>query len=104
MCNKKYSKEVKNERERIFSLSDDEFIKERLEYLLQKDIYKIYVDDFVAGRKLDVRARNVLRKLGRNLGEVVNNSEEDVLMMRNCGQKTLDEIKRVLAEDGLRFH
>lgn len=52
--------------------------------------------------KLSVRSLNCLKRAGiLNVGELLNYSEEDVMKLKNFGQKSLDEIKEKLAERNL---
>lgn len=51
-----------------------------------------------------IRARNGLRRVGiKTLKEASNHSESELLCIKNLGQTTLDEIKRVLAQNGLEL-
>ncbi|HAH33008.1 MAG TPA: DNA-directed RNA polymerase subunit alpha [Elusimicrobia bacterium] len=52
--------------------------------------------------ELSSRASNCLKVAGiRTIGELVNKSEDDLLAVKNFGQKSLDEIKDKLKEMGL---
>ena len=52
--------------------------------------------------ELSSRASNCLKVAGiRTIGELVNKSENDLLAVKNFGQKSLDEIKDKLKEMGL---
>jgi len=52
--------------------------------------------------KLSVRSLNCLKRAGiLYVGELLNYSEEDVMKLKNFGQKSLDEIKEKLAGRGL---
>ena len=51
---------------------------------------------------LTVRSYNCLKREGvTTIGELVNKTEEDLLEIRNFGQKSIDEVKAKLAELGL---
>ena len=52
--------------------------------------------------ELSSRASNCLKVAGiRTIGELVRKSEDDLLAVKNFGQKSLDEIKEKLKEMGL---
>ncbi|HNV35033.1 MAG TPA: DNA-directed RNA polymerase subunit alpha [Bacillota bacterium] len=52
--------------------------------------------------ELSVRAYNCLKRANiASLGELTRKSEEDLMKVRNCGRKTLDELKKKLEEKGL---
>jgi DNA-directed RNA polymerase subunit alpha len=54
--------------------------------------------------ELSVRATNCLKSANIALvGELVQRSENEMLKTKNFGRKSLDEIRRVLAEMGLEF-
>lgn len=51
---------------------------------------------------LTVRSYNCLKREGvQTVGELVEKSEEDLLEIRNFGQKSIDEVKAKLEEMGL---
>ncbi|MHB2018007.1 MAG: DNA-directed RNA polymerase subunit alpha [Candidatus Xenobia bacterium] len=51
---------------------------------------------------LSVRSLNCLKRAGiRSVGDLTQYAEEDVMKLKNFGQKSLDEIKEKLAEHGL---
>lgn len=51
---------------------------------------------------LSVRSNNCLRRAGINtVGELVQKTEEDMMKVRNLGRKSLDEVKKKLADLGL---
>ena len=63
-------------------------------------ILRIPVTDF----ELSVRARNCLNKMNiRNLGDLVTRTEEELLSYKNFGETSLQEIKQMLAQKGLRL-
>jgi DNA-directed RNA polymerase subunit alpha len=63
-------------------------------------ILRIPVTDF----ELSVRARNCLNKMNiRNLGDLVTKTEEELLAYKNFGETSLQEIKQMLAQKGLRL-
>jgi len=52
--------------------------------------------------KLSVRSLNCLKRAGIHfIGQLLNYSEEDVMKLKNFGQKSLDEIKERLAQRNL---
>ncbi len=54
--------------------------------------------------ELSVRAYNCLKRANiSSLGELTRKSEEDLMKVRNCGRKTLDELKKKLDEKGLQL-
>lgn len=63
-------------------------------------ILRLPVTDF----ELSVRSRNCLAKMGvRTLGDLVQKSEAELLSYKNFGETSLQEIKDVLAQKGLRL-
>ena len=51
---------------------------------------------------LSVRSNNCLRRAGINtVDELVQKTEEDMMKVRNLGRKSLDEVKKKLADLGL---
>lgn len=53
---------------------------------------------------LSVRSFNCLKRAGINtVGELVQKTEEEMMKVRNLGRKSLEEIKKKLAELGLSF-
>lgn len=53
---------------------------------------------------LSIRALNCLRRAGiKNLGELVQYTESDLMRMKNFGQKSLDEIKEKVKTYGLEI-
>ncbi len=63
-------------------------------------ILRIPITDF----ELSVRARNCLAKMNiRNLGDLVQKTEQELLAYKNFGETSLQEIKQMLAQKGLRL-
>lgn len=59
-----------------------------------------HVDDL----ELSVRSANCLKNAGINLiGELVQKTEAEMLKTKNFGRKSLNEIREILAEQGLSF-
>jgi DNA-directed RNA polymerase subunit alpha len=53
---------------------------------------------------LSVRSRNCLKKMNiRTLGDLLNTTEQELLSYKNFGETSLDEIKAVLLQKGLRL-
>lgn len=60
------------------------------------------LDTPIEDLQLSVRSLNCLKRAGiRTLGELLTYSEEDIMKLKNFGQKSLDEIKDKLHERGL---
>src|SRR3954469_13558888 len=60
----------------------------------------IPISDF----ELSVRSRNCLKKMNlRNLGDLLRTSEAELLSYKNFGETSLNEIKALLANKGLRL-
>ena len=52
--------------------------------------------------ELSVRSNNCLKRAGiMFVGDLLKFSEDEIMKLKNCGQKSLDEIKERLAERGL---
>ena len=61
---------------------------------------RLPVTDF----ELSVRSRNCLAKMGvRTLGDLVQRTEQELLSYKNFGETSLQEIKDILAQKGLRL-
>lgn len=68
---------------------------EKLELVLRTP-----VTDF----ELSVRSRNCFSKMNvRTLGDLVRKTEQELLAFRNFGERSLKEIRKILAEKGLRL-
>ena len=66
----------------------------------QSQVLKIPVTDF----ELSVRSRNCLQKMNiRTLGDLIMKSEQELLSYKNFGETSLDEIKSMLGQKGLRL-
>jgi len=67
--------------------------------LLQEQLLR-HVDDL----ELSVRSANCLKNAGINLiGELVQKTEAEMLKTKNFGRKSLNEIREILAEQGMGF-
>jgi DNA-directed RNA polymerase subunit alpha len=63
-------------------------------------VLNIPVTDF----ELSVRSRNCLKKMNiRTLGDLLRTSEQELLGYKNFGETSLNEIKALLAQKGLRL-
>jgi DNA-directed RNA polymerase subunit alpha len=63
-------------------------------------VLEIPITDF----ELSVRSRNCLKKMNiRTLGDLLRTSEQELLSYKNFGETSLNEIKGLLAQKGLRL-
>src|SRR3954466_13280331 len=63
-------------------------------------VLEIPITDF----ELSVRSRNCLKKMNiRTLGDLLRTSEQELLSYKNFGETSLNEIKALLAQKGLRL-
>jgi DNA-directed RNA polymerase subunit alpha len=63
-------------------------------------VLDIPITDF----ELSVRSRNCLKKMNiRSLGDLLKASEQELLAYKNFGETSLNEIKALLAQKGLRL-
>jgi DNA-directed RNA polymerase subunit alpha len=63
-------------------------------------ILSVPVTDF----ELSVRSRNCLKKMNiRSLGDLLKTTEQELLSYKNFGETSLNEIKALLAQKGLRL-
>jgi DNA-directed RNA polymerase subunit alpha len=89
-----FLKDVEASMEMIID-EDQERVRERRSAVLD-----IPVTDF----ELSVRARNCLKKMNiANLGDLLRITEADLLAYKNFGETSLNEIKAMLAQKGLRL-
>ena len=66
----------------------------------QNRVLEIPITDF----ELSVRSRNCLKKMNiRSLGDLLRTSEQELLSYKNFGETSLNEIKALLAQKGLRL-
>jgi DNA-directed RNA polymerase subunit alpha len=66
----------------------------------RSQVLRLPVTDF----ELSVRSRNCLAKMGvRTLGDLVQRTEQELLSYKNFGETSLQEIKDILAQKGLRL-
>lgn len=79
----------------MFYDEDQERVREKHNALLD-----IPVTDF----ELSVRSRNCLKKMNiHTLGDLLNTSEQQLLSYKNFGETSLNEIRAMLAQKGLRL-
>jgi DNA-directed RNA polymerase subunit alpha len=95
-----------NERAQLFRgdalASLNMFYDEELERRADRrsQVLRLPVTDF----ELSVRSRNCLAKMGvRTLGDLVQRTEQELLSYKNFGETSLQEIKDILAQKGLRL-
>ncbi len=63
-------------------------------------VLEIPISDF----ELSVRSRNCLKKMNiKSLGDLLRTSEQELLSYKNFGETSLNEIKALLAQKGLRL-
>ncbi len=66
----------------------------------QSQVLKIPVTDF----ELSVRSRNCLQKMNiKTLGDLIMKTEQELLSYKNFGETSLEEIKQMLNQKGLRL-
>jgi DNA-directed RNA polymerase subunit alpha len=66
----------------------------------QDAVLNIPITDF----ELSVRSRNCLKKMNiKSLGDLLRTSEQELLSFKNFGETSLNEIKSLLANKGLRL-
>jgi DNA-directed RNA polymerase subunit alpha len=96
----------RNVRARMFmkdaSASMNMFYDEDMERRADRrsQVMRLPVTDF----ELSVRSRNCLAKMGvRTLGDLIQRTEAELLSYKNFGETSLQEIKDILAQKGLRL-
>src|SRR5436190_14376179 len=66
----------------------------------KSQVLEIPITDF----ELSVRSRNCLKKMNiRSLGDLLKTTEQELLSYKNFGETSLNEIKALLAQKGLRL-
>ena len=66
----------------------------------RNQVLEIPISDF----ELSVRSRNCLKKMNiRSLGDLLRTTEQELLSYKNFGETSLNEIKSLLAQKGLRL-
>ncbi len=70
----------------------------------KKPEYYQYLDKKIDELELSVRSANCLKNANiRYIGELVQKTESEMLKTKNFGRKSLNELKKILAEMGLSF-
>lgn len=88
-----YMKDVESARSMYYD--DDDRRGDRRNAVLE-----IPISDF----ELSVRSRNCLKKMNiRSLGDLLRTTEQELLSYKNFGETSLNEIKALLAQKGLRL-
>jgi len=88
-----YLKDVESARRMFYE--DDDSRPDRRNAVLE-----VPLTDF----ELSVRSRNCLKKMNlRTLGDLLRTSEQELLSYKNFGETSLDEIKGLLTQKGLRL-
>src|SRR2546423_12273524 len=66
----------------------------------RSQVLDIPITDF----ELSVRSRNCLKKMNiKSLGDLLRTTEQELLSYKNFGETSLNEIKALLAQKGLRL-
>jgi DNA-directed RNA polymerase alpha subunit len=74
---------------------ENKYISPQYFYKIEKRFWIIPIEDL----GFSVRAYNVLKNMKvSNLGDIIKMSELDLIMQRNCGEKTISEIKVLLCK------
>jgi DNA-directed RNA polymerase subunit alpha len=89
-----YMKDVESARSMFYD-DDDNRRGDR-----RNQVLEIPITDF----ELSVRSRNCLKKMNiRSLGDLLRTTEQELLSYKNFGETSLNEIKALLAQKGLRL-
>jgi DNA-directed RNA polymerase subunit alpha len=89
-----FMKDVESARSQFYDDGDDRRGDRR------DAVLNIPITDF----ELSVRSRNCLKKMNiRTLGDLLRTSEQELLSYKNFGETSLNEIKALLAQKGLRL-
>src|SRR6476620_11460967 len=88
-----YMKDVESARSQFYD--DDERRGDK-----RNQVLEIPITDF----ELSVRSRNCLKKMNiKSLGDLLRTTEQELLSYKNFGETSLNEIKALLAQKGLRL-
>lgn len=91
---KLFMKDVQASREMVIEEESDR------DLMKKKALFDTPVTDF----ELSVRARTCLKKMNiRTLGDLLRITEAELMSYKNFGESSLEEIKRMLAQKGLRL-
>jgi len=89
-----YMKDVESARSQFYDDGDDRRGDRR------DAVLNIPITDF----ELSVRSRNCLKKMNiKSLGDLLRTTEQELLSYKNFGETSLNEIKALLAQKGLRL-
>ena len=89
-----FMKDVESARSQFYDDGDDRRGDRR------DAVLNIPITDF----ELSVRSRNCLKKMNiRSLGDLLKTTEQELLSYKNFGETSLNEIKALLAQKGLRL-
>jgi len=89
-----FMKDVESARSQFYDDGDDRRGDRR------DAVLNIPITDF----ELSVRSRNCLKKMNiKSLGDLLKTSEQELLSYKNFGETSLNEIKALLAQKGLRL-
>jgi DNA-directed RNA polymerase subunit alpha len=89
-----FMKDVESARSQFYDDGDDRRGDRR------DAVLNIPITDF----ELSVRSRNCLKKMNiKSLGDLLRTSEQELLSYKNFGETSLNEIKALLAQKGLRL-
>src|SRR6476469_8841440 len=89
-----FMKDVESARSQFYDDGDDRRGDRR------DAVLNIPITDF----ELSVRSRNCLKKMNiRSLGDLLRTTEQELLSYKNFGETSLNEIKALLAQKGLRL-
>lgn len=93
--------QLKIANDKIKHLEGAVVMSEKIAHIPNPKEYKLYVVDMF---DISVRAINIIKQLDvRNFYDLVNFHESDLRSVRNCGKKTVNEIKVKMAEYGLKL-
>jgi DNA-directed RNA polymerase subunit alpha len=88
-----YMKDVESARSQYYDEDSDRSGK-------RNQVLDIPITDF----ELSVRSRNCLKKMNiKSLGDLLKTTEQELLSYKNFGETSLNEIKALLAQKGLRL-
>lgn len=93
--------QLKIANDKIKHLEGAVVMSEKIAHIPNPKEYKLYVVDMF---NISARAINIIKQLDvRNFYDLVNFHESDLWSVRNCGKKTVNEIKVKMAEYSLKL-
>ena len=99
-----YAAKILKEQLDIFINFSELELEEELPEAEGRDILNEQLQRHVDDLELSVRSANCLKNAGINLiGELVQKTEAEMLKTKNFGRKSLNEIREILAEQGMSF-